>query len=122
MKIDKENKERKLYTWKGKENPSSHFWSSSKTAKIKFSNGHSNCVLYCGSNIFEVPQTGVEHKVEEAAERPKHNDELNHKSWQTREAKFDGSCNLFEGLLETKSLQILIKEYQFWIFLPQKSA
>ena len=54
------------------------------------------------SKIKEVSEISTEDEEEEAAEGSKHNDKLHNKCGKANEAKFNCSCNLSEGLLETK--------------------
>lgn len=59
-------------------------------------------------HVVEVPQLGVQHKVEEATEGPEHDYKLHYKCSEANEAKLDGCCDLFEGFLETEKANIQI--------------
>lgn len=53
-------------------------------------------------DINEVSEVSTEDEEEEAAERPKYNDEFNNKGRKANKAKLDCSSDLLERLLETK--------------------
>ena len=58
------------------------------------------------SEIKEISEISTEDEEEEAAEGSKHNDKLHNKCGKANEAKYNCSCNLSEGLLETKIQRI----------------
>ena len=92
----------KKITWKGKEDPCSHFISSSETCKIEFPDSHGDCVLHRVEWVIEVPEVSTEDKIKEAAEGTKDDDEFHNKGGQSNKAKLDGGRNLFECFLETE--------------------
>ena len=87
-------------TWEYKENPGCHFTGCSETAKVEFSDGHSNGVLNGVWKVVKVPQISTENKVEETAEGSKDDYKFDHKGRKADETELDRRSNLTESLLE----------------------